>query len=337
MDFLAKLMQQQIDEQNRWKQSKAKNKYQDMKQKYVPEEREIPMDFDGDKSPQVNTGTYLDNVRESDTAQELLDQLVTEDATLYNASMFLWDEIYKFDTYKDNYKVYQILPLQGSKGEYLIVGCEIVINEDKPSLKLSWFKDTDSNSSQREEYVILLEAMTDITRFISAKDVVPNDKPLKLFRDFRDYIRLIIFSFMVYYPEAEKNKNMESIQIKQSTKGIIDHEIHIKFCNKECSLVLKYIEDTTFRITFYIASSTENNFSRGISIDIKCDLPSYNRIFKEINNDEVLKKHPDLDKSEFVKSHELVDASVIKKCAKKVLKSLYLSYIIGYQGTWKLC
>ena len=274
--------------------------------------------MDDEKSPQVNTGTYLDNVRELDTAQELLDQLVTEEATLYNASLFLSDEIYKFETYKDEYKVYQILPLQGDKGKYLIVGCEIVMSEDRPSLKLSWFKDTDNDSSQREEYVIILEAMADVTRFISAKDVVPNDKPLKLFRDFRDYIRLIIFSFMIYYPDAERNKNMGSIQIKQSTKGIIDREIHIKFWNKECSLVLKYIENTTFRVTFYIASSTENNFSRGISIDIKCDLPSYNRIFKEINIDEVLKNHPDLDKSQFVKSHELVDSSVIKKCAKKV-------------------
>lgn len=126
-----------MDEQNRRKQSKTKNKYQDIKQKYVPEEREIPMDFDGDKSPQVNTGTYLDNVRESDTAQERLDEQVIKDAVLYNASFFLNDELYKFDTYKDEYKVYQILPLQDSEGEYLIVGCEVVMNDSTPSLKLS--------------------------------------------------------------------------------------------------------------------------------------------------------------------------------------------------------
>lgn len=79
------------------------------------------MDFDGDKSPQHNTGAYLDNVRESDTAQELLEQMVTEDAVLYNPSYFLCDEIYKFMQNMNDYKVFQIIPLADIK-DYLVVG-----------------------------------------------------------------------------------------------------------------------------------------------------------------------------------------------------------------------
>jgi hypothetical protein len=79
------------------------------------------MDFDGDKSPQLNTGAYLDNIKESDTAQEILDQLVTEDAILYNPSYFLCDEIYKFGENLNGHKIFQVLPIPDST-DYLIVG-----------------------------------------------------------------------------------------------------------------------------------------------------------------------------------------------------------------------
>jgi hypothetical protein len=185
--------------------------------------------------------------------------------------------------------------------------------------------------------VIFLEALADVTKFIAAKDVVPNDKPLKLFRDFSDYIRLIIFSFIIYDPEADGNTK-DIIEIKPSTKGIIDHEIHIRFCKKECSIVLKFIEDTTFRMTFYIANPSDNNFSRGLSFDIRCDLHSYNRIFKEINIHEVVQRHKELDASQFVKSHELVNDEIIRKCAKKVPSFAFFIVLInmthiGYQST----
>lgn len=77
--------------------------------------------------------------------------------------------------------------------------------------------------------------------------------------------------------------------------------------------MLKHVEGTTFRVTFYIANSAENQFSRGLSIDIKFDDFSYHQNFKEININEFIQNFNDLDQQSFIKSFELVGDDVIKR------------------------
>ena len=56
-------------------------------EKIVPKEVEIPLDFDGDKSPQATKsknkliariGPYVDGARETDENQESIDQIIAE-------------------------------------------------------------------------------------------------------------------------------------------------------------------------------------------------------------------------------------------------------------------
>lgn len=44
-------------------------------------------------------------------------------------------------------------------------------------------------------------------------DVVPHDKPVKLIRNFREYVRLFIFSFIQYDPDAHE-EDEDPMQIK---------------------------------------------------------------------------------------------------------------------------
>lgn len=163
----------------------------------------------------------IDNLRDSEYAQEIVDQLLMEEIIMYNASHYLND------------KIYICIPnstLAQKKNDYWVVGWEIIKESDKIWFKLTCFKNTENISSQLEEYKVFLEAMIDVTKFISVKDVIPNNKPLKLLRNFKEYVRLVIFSFIIYDPEVKPIMPKESIKIKSITKGILEKEIHIKFC-----------------------------------------------------------------------------------------------------------
>ena len=246
--------------------------------------------------------------------QETIDQLIEEEAILNDPSYYLWDEIYQFSKYLDEYKVYQVLPIDEVNN--LIVGCEMLKENDDYCIKLSCFKDAPGSEKQPEEHVIYLEAINKVLKLIAAKDVIPNDEPLKLIRNFREYVRLFIFSFVVYNPEQSLSEGEESIQIKCSTLGLLSEELHIKFCKKEWSIVFKYIKDYIFRMTFYIVTESKGNLSHGISIDIKCDRTSYPLLFKEIDVDKVIQKHSGLDKDKFVLSHNLLDGTKSLKIFK---------------------
>lgn len=218
--------------------------------------------------------------------------------------------------------MYQVLPID--KEVNLIIGWEILSITDQIWLKLTCFKDKAGHPSKSEEHIIYLEAINTVLKLIASKDVIPNDKPLKLIRDFKEYVRLFIFSFILYYPEAAENEGEESIQIKCSTIGLLDKEVQIKFWKKQCSIVFKYIKDRTFRITLYIVGDTEGAFEHGLSIDVKCDLFSYNQFYSEIDIDKIIERNMELDKNLFVTSHNLVEG----KYSIKRLETSKLKYII---------
>ncbi len=133
-----------------------------------------------------------------------------------------------------------------------------------------------------------------------------------MIRNFWEYSRLFIFSFIQYDPDDEKNDD-SNLQIKWSTLGLLQEEVQIKFCRKKCSIVLKYVQNRTFRISFYLAGGMQQAFQHGVSIDLSFDEISYKSFFQENDVDAVIKKHPQLDKNLFLKSHKLVDGRNLLK------------------------
>lgn len=109
--------------------------------------------------------------------------------------------------------------------------------------------------------------------------------------------------------------------------------MQIKFCQKKCSIVLKYIKDKTFRISFYIIRDVEGSFDHGLSIDLKFDQFSYTQFFKENNIQEILQKHQDLDENLFVKSHSLVEGRAILKRFKPSVYFLQFNCVYRYKGS----
>lgn len=99
--------------------------------------------------------------------------------------------------------------------------------------------------------------------------MVPADKPLKLIRDFKEYVRLFIFSFIQYQPDLPEAEEDGPMQIKCSTLGLLHSEIQIKFLKRKCSIVVKFIQDKTFRLTLYIVGDADGAFEHGLGIDIK--------------------------------------------------------------------
>lgn len=182
-----------------------------------------------------------------------------------------------------------------------------------------------------EEHVVHLEALKSVLKMITSRDVIPSDKPLKLIREFKEYFRLFVFSFIVFDPDADQSKGEECIQIKCSTFGILDDEVQIKFYKKKCSVILKYIKDQTFRIALYIVGSEEGNFEHGLTIDIKCDNFTYKKLFTEINLPDFLERHQELDAKKFVPSHYLVNGG---SCLKRLETSKQFSYYLyRYQSS----
>ena len=66
-------------------------------------------------------------------------------------------------------------------------------------------------------------------KLISCKDVIPYNKPIKVIRNYRDFITKFLFSFLVYKKEKNLPDEKENIQIKSNTKGLLKKEIHVKF------------------------------------------------------------------------------------------------------------
>ena len=83
------------------------------------------------------------------------------------------------------------------------------------------------------------------------------------------------------------------------------------------------MHDMIFRLTLYIISSKDDNYSRGLSLDIKCEPTFYNKYFKEIDIDQVLGDSSPYDKRLFTKSYELLDQKIVMslKSSIKALES----------------
>ena len=269
------------------------------------EEIEVPLDFDETKRSPTDEGAKFFNDN-----NEQLDRLILEETYLYDPSNFLNDEIYRFSESIDKYKAFQVIQIP-EESKYLIIGWEIIEKDSCLWLKLLWFKDNDSSP---EEHFIFFDEIKTVLKLISSKDVVSHDKPIKLIRDFKEYVRQFIFNFVIYNNQDQERKDnkaeKESLVIKWSTKGILKNKMHIKFMKKEWYVVLKYLHDKTFRITLYIVNNKDGTFNHGIGIDLKWDNAYYNK-FKEINLDNILNGRPNFDKSQFVISHELVDSNFI--------------------------
>lgn len=148
-------------------------------------------------------------------------------------------------------------------------------------------------------------------KLISSKDVIPHDRPNKVIRNFREYTKRFIFSFLMYKRENDKPGEKESIQIKSNTKGVLKKEIHVKLLRKECSIALQHLYDFTFRLTFYIKVN-DNEFSHGLSIDLKLNYPYFQKLFREIDVSAVVGRHPELDRKLFLNNYELVDEEFIR-------------------------
>ena len=269
------------------------------------EEVEVPLDFD-----EIKRSPTDEEIKFFNENNEQLDKIISEETYLYDPSNFLNDEIYKFNELLNEYKVYQIISIP-EESKYIIVGCEIIEKDSNLCLKLIWIQD---NNSKTDEHLIFLDELKTILKLISSKDVISHERPIKLLRDFKEYVRQFIFSFVIYNnPSQAQNENKEdneSVVIKCSTKGILKDKLHIKFMKKEWFVVLKYLHDKTFKITLYIVNSKDGTFSHGIGIDLKCDNTYYNK-FKEIDIDSVLRDKPNFDKAQFVISHEPVESNFI--------------------------
>lgn len=274
----------------------------------------------------TNLDPYLDEVREIDENQESIDQIVAETISkslhiqtnntilgLYDPSHYLWDEIYEFYKYMEGYKAYQVVTIDNKYN--IIFGCEILQEKKDICIKLSCWEERDGTLSKLEDYTFILKSIRPILKLLNAKDVISYDKPLKLIRDFKEYVRLFIFSFILYDPEQTK-KGEESIQIKWSTKGLLIKEIHIHLFKRECAIVLKYLKEQTFRMTWYFIGKGDDYMTRGISIDIKWDNTAYAKFFKEINVEKILEKNPQYREHMIMPSHLLIDGEVRLKTFK---------------------
>jgi hypothetical protein len=159
-------------------------------------------------------------------------------------------------------------------------------------------------------------------KLISSKDVIPFSRPTKVIRNFREFIKRFVFSFVIYKKEINGPDEKESIQIKTNTKGALRKEIHVKFLNKECSLALQNIAPMHFRLTFYIKVS-EADFTHGTSLDLIIDSSYSQQYFKEIDVKDVISKHPDLDEKLFVPNYEVVTENLIKDLKRPVKELAY--------------
>lgn len=70
-------------------------------------------------------------------------------------------------------------------------------------------------------------------KLINSKDVIPFSRPTKVIRNFSEFIKRFLFSFVIYKKEINSPDEKESIQIKTNTKGALRKEIHVKFLKKE--------------------------------------------------------------------------------------------------------
>ncbi|CAI2371002.1 unnamed protein product [Moneuplotes crassus] len=322
-DFTGKIEEEEAKLKNyEQKQEKDTSKSNDMtspmehNRKKELSEVEIPLDFEMDKSPPVEgMGTKLDRVREMHEADETLEDEQTGGEEMNK----IWDML-DYQNSLSQYKAYQILSIDDNKD--IIIGLKLILNQDdEPCIRLTCFDQQNGDPNHPEEHTIYVAAIRAVLLLISYKDVVPNDKPLKLVRNFREYVRLFIFSFIQYDPDIDKDED-GPMQIKCSTLGLLKEEVQIKFCKMKCSIVLKYIQNRTFRLSFYIVGDSEGVFDHGLCIELSFDAISYKSFFTENDINATVNKYPQLDKNLFVKSHKLVDGRDLLKKLEPSIKAL---------------
>jgi len=193
----------------------------------------------------------------------------------------------------------------------MIICCKIVSEEGHKCLKLSCFDNKKSNPKKADSQLVEIEAIMSILFYVVAKDVLPSDNQIKFIRDFHEFVRLFIFSFIQFNQTASSVD--EIIQLRPSTMGLFTKELQIKLFKIPCSVILKHTIDRNFRLSFYTADKEDVSFERGFGIDIKCDLLSYQQLFKDIKIDKILDRHLELDRNLFVQSHHLVDSDQLMK------------------------
>lgn len=57
--------------------------------------------------------------------------------------------------------------------------------------------------------------------------------------------------------------------------------MQIKFLGEKNSIVLKYVQERTFRLSFYVVGKVEGMIVHGLRIDLKFDEIAYNSLFEE--------------------------------------------------------
>lgn len=280
-----------------------------------PDEIEVPLDF-GESKKSPKEATEFDGQNDLED-EEQLEKFIAEELALYDPSYYLCDEIYDFTNNIDNYKIYQVIRAINPAIGYLIVGWEMIYENSEPWIRLICFREKTETIENCEQHVIPLSSLRAVMKLISSKDVIPHGSPNKVLRNYNEYIRRFVFSFLVYRRENNRPGEKESIQIKSNTKGVLKKEIHVKLFRKEWSIALQHLGDKTFRLTFYI-NLNDQDFSHGTSIDLKFDFPSFNSNFTQIELDPILERHPNLPKSLFLPSYELSNESLIKELKSPV-------------------
>ena len=54
-----------------------------------------------------------------------------------------------------------------------------------------------------------------------------------MLRDFRDFMKQFVYPFLMYKKEKNSPRQVEAMQLKASTKGVLNREVHVKFFRKE--------------------------------------------------------------------------------------------------------
>jgi hypothetical protein len=273
------------------------------------EEIEVPLDFgESKKSPKDTTDIDRPDFIEDD---DELTKKVNEDNELYNPSYYLANEIFEFDKYIDEYVAYKVMKAENSSIGLVICGWETKKFNGEFAIRLFSFREKDGSPDKVEEYTIPFNSLIGALHVINCKDVMPYDKPNKLLRDFRDFMKQFVYPFLMYKKEKNSPRQVEAMQLKASTKGVLSREVHVKFFRKEWSISLQPIGNLKLRLVFYIKMN-EAEFSHGYIADIVFDKRIFDMYFKEIEIDPIWEKFPSLDKDKFISSYELTDETFIQ-------------------------
>ena len=197
--------------------------------KFEPQEIEVPLDFGESKKSPKEIIDPPDTIDDDDE----LEKKIAEDVELYDPSYYVCEEVFKFSEHMKDYTLYQVLKAENAAIGYLIFGCEMIKLNKEYAIRLFCFRDKGGDPSECEEYKIGLSSLYVAMKVINAKDVIPHDKPNKMIRDFREFIKRFVFSFLMYKREGNIPGDKETIQFKSNTKGVLKRELQVKFFKKE--------------------------------------------------------------------------------------------------------